>query len=716
MAVWSAEIGARDAGPGAVTLLAGTSFCISAANGDMDTRRPHGLFFRDTRFVSGWHLRVNGRSLESLSGMAGETYRATFVGRMAPAEGEEHSHLLVERHRHLDGGLRERIVVTNHSALPAQCHLHLAVEADFSDLFDVKEGRTRPVPGVEVRETDTGILFESVHGGQVRTVLVSDPQATAGGHHLAYRIDLPPQGTWSTEVRVTPRLDGVGPEEDAHATRYGALSLPEFRERAWRERVPQATYSYPPLARIMGTSRTDLGSLRIFDPDRPERVAVAAGSPWFMALFGRDAILSSFMSLPLDPSLAHGTIQTLAELQGTRVDPRSEEQPGKILHEVRLGASTLLALGGGRAYYGTVDATPLFVMLAGELTRWGFETDIMENLMPAVDRAMSWITDYGDSDGDGFVEYERANPEGLINQGWKDSWDGITFADGALASAPLALCEVQGYVYAAYVSRALMAGRVGDAELSALWASRAQRLKEEFNDRFWLPQKGYFALALDRDKVPVDSLASNMGHCLWSGIVDEEKAPLVAERLMARDMFSGWGVRTLSTRMGAYDPASYHNGSIWPHDNALIAAGLMRYGFIEESQRIAVALVEAAEAFGGRLPELFCGLDRSIQATPIPYPTSCSPQAWAAATPIHLMRVMLRLDPCLPTGELFLAPALPPEWGEVQVRNLPLGVSRVSLRASRDQAAVEGMPPEVALRQIPRKPLADLIDVLPRAR
>jgi glycogen debranching enzyme len=261
-----------------------------------------------------------------------------------------------------------------------------------------------------------------------------------------------------------------------------------------------------------------------------------------------------------------------------------------------------------------------------------------------------------------------------------------------------------------------MASRAGDSETALLWASRAQRLKEEFNDRFWLPKKGYFALALDGDKVPVDSCASNMGHALWSGIVDEDKAPLVAERLMADDMFSGWGVRTLSTRMGAYDPASYHNGSIWPHDNALIAAGLMRYGFVEESQRLAVALLEAAEAFGGRLPELFCGLDRKLQAAPVPYPTSCSPQAWAAATPVHLMRVLLRLDPCLPTDELFLAPVLPAEWGEVRVDNLPLGASRISLRATRDQAAVEGMPPEVELRQTARRPLADLIDVLPRTR
>jgi glycogen debranching enzyme len=283
---------------------------------------------------------------------------------------------------------------------------------------------------------------------------------------------------------------------------------------------------------VLNRSQSDLGSLRIFDDEHANRVAVAAGAPWFMALFGRDSLLSSYMSLLVDPNLAAGTLQTLAGMQGTKVDPDSEEEPGRIPHEVRLGVTAGMALGG-TAYYGTADATPLFVATLGELSRWGLGDDIIEPLLPHADRAMEWIEHFGDRDGDGFVEYMRPNPHGLLNQGWKDSWDGINFADGRMAEPPIALCEVQGYVYAAYVGRSLLARWSGDSELERHWAERAAVLKRLFNERFWLPDKGYFAIALDKDKQPVDSCASNMGHCLWVGIVDEDKAPMVAKHLMS---------------------------------------------------------------------------------------------------------------------------------------------------------------------------------------
>jgi glycogen debranching enzyme len=353
----------------------------------------------------------------------------------------------------------------------------------------------------------------------------------------------------------------------------------------------------------------------------------------------------------------------------------------------------------------------LFVTLAGELTRWGFHSEVSESLLPAVDRALDWIRDYGDSDGDGFVEYARATDHGLLNQGWKDSGDGINFADGTLAQAPIALCEVQGYVYTAYLSRALMAQEDGDLKLAEVWGARAAELKRKFNEQFWLPERGYFAIALDRDKRPVDACASNMGHCLWSGIVDDEKAPLVAERLMSDTMFTGWGVRTLASDMAAYNPASYHNGSVWPHDNALIAGGLMRYGFVEEAQRLVLGLLDAAEAFGGRLPELFCGLDRKSYGTPVPYPSSCSPQAWAAATPVHLLRVLLRFDPCLTHGGLWLAPVVPEGFGDIKMRNIPLTGSRIAVEVVDGKTRVTDLPENVSLHSEARKPLADLLDV-----
>jgi glycogen debranching enzyme len=414
------------------------------------------------------------------------------------------------------------------------------------------------------------------------------------------------------------------------------------------------------LQRTLHRSQQDVGALRIFDPEDPTLAAVAAGAPWFMALFGRDSLLTAYMALPVDRSLALGTLRTLARHQGRTTEPATEEEPGRILHEVRLGVDSGLSLGGGNIYYGTVDATPLFVVLLGEFARWGGDRRLVEELLPHADRALTWMERYGDRDADGFIEYRRATDRGLQNQGWKDSWDGITFADGRPAEAPIALGEVQGYAYDAFRARAELASWLNDDAGARRWSQRAAALKAAFNDRFWLPERGWYALALDRDKNPIDACASNMGHCLWSGIVDAEKAPLVAEHLLSPAMFTGWGIRTLSSAMGAYDPVSYHNGSVWPHDNALVVAGLMRYGFVTSAQRIAEALLAAAEHFGGRLPELFCGFDRGEFAEPVPYPTSCSPQAWASVTPVQLIRTLLRFDPELPQKRLWVAPVLPP--------------------------------------------------------
>jgi len=336
-------------------------------------------------------------------------------------------------------------------------------------------------------------------------------------------------------------------------------------------------------------------------------------------------------------------------------------------------------------------------MLLGELNRWGAAWTDVAPLLPHADRALRWVDEHGDRDGDGFVEYQRLTDRGLANQGWKDSWDGVTDASGRLVTAPVALCEVQGYVYAAYVARAELARREGDTDAAARWGERAAKLRRDFNEAFWLPDRGYYALALDADKRPVDALASNMGHCLWTGIVDAEKAPSVAAHLMSAPMFSGWGVRTLATSMGAYNAMGYHNGSVWPHDNALVAAGLMRYGFVEEAQTIALAMLDAAEALGGRLPELFCGFDRAAFQAPIRYPTSCSPQAWAAAAPLLMLRTMLRLDPALPERTVHLAPAVPAALLPLRVERLPLGGSELTIDITAEGWSADGLPEGVAV-------------------
>lgn len=701
MTGWNTDTLAQTAGDGAITIVEGSSFCVSAANGDIVPELPHGVFFRDTRLVSRWTLLIDGAPVEALSSATPQPFQAVMIGRAGHIPGRADTPLIVERDRRVDNGLRETLTLKSYSREPVFYRVELIAESDFADIFEVKEGRATGEPRPAGEESPGRLRIDSSRSDRSFGLAISAPGAVASGDRLSFDVILGPRGTWSAEVRVAPIVDD---EEVSIGTETGPIPQlePARRFLAWQSGIPVPSLEDVTLERVVLQSQRDLGSLRIFDPRHPERAVVAAGVPWFMALFGRDSLLTALMSLPLDPTLAVGTLQTLADLQGTKFERYSEEQPGKILHEVRLGATANLALGGGSVYYGTVDATPLFVVVLGELARWGALPDDASDLIEAADRALEWIARDGDRDGDGFVEYGRMNEHGLVNQGWKDSWDGISFADGTLAEAPIALCEVQGYVYAAYETRAALATIQGDAAGAEEWNTRAQELKREFNERFWLPDRGYFAIALDGQKRPVDACASNMGHCLWSGIVDDDKADAVAERLLSNEMFSGWGVRTLATDMGAYNPASYHNGSVWPHDNAIIAAGLMRYGFVEEANRIVFGLFEAASHYGGRLPELFCGFDRTEYPEPVSYPASCSPQAWAAATPFSLLRTTLRFDPSVPTGDLWLAPTSTSDLGDIHLRNMPFAGARISVDATRKGASVAGLPAGVTLHRSPR--------------
>jgi len=711
MGAWTPEVEPTSSGSGAVTLVEGSSFCICAPSGDLGGAGGHGVFFRDTRILSRWDLRVDGEAPEALAAMTPEPYRATFLGRLPRRSGRTDTNLLVQRDRSVGNGLREDVVLLNPGAEPAACTVTVSVEADFADLFAVKEGRVqargergvrtqgeRLVLGQRWRDDHRGAVVLAP-GGSLDAV----PGVARSAGSVRYDVVVPARGRWTTSLLVQAVVDG---EEVAPSFPLGRPlreSLPAQRLQRWQESTPIATAGHEGLQRVLRRSQQDLGALRIFDPEDPSLAAVAAGAPWFMALFGRDSLLIAYRALPVDRSLALGTLRTLARHQGRAVDPLTEEEPGRILHEVRLGVESGLSLGGGSAYYGTVDASPLFVVLLGELARWGAAPGEVAELLPHADRALEWVRSHGDRDGDGFVGYRRATDRGLANQGWKDSWDGITFADGRPAEAPIALCEVQGYVYDAYRTRAELARLVAGEDVAHEWDDRAARLKRAFNERFWIPERGWFALALDRDGRRVDACASNMGHCLWSGVVDEDKAPLVADHLLSPAMFSGWGVRTLSAAMGAYDPVSYHNGSVWPHDNALVVAGLVRYGLVEHAQRVASALLEAAEHFAGRLPELFCGFDRDEYPEPVPYPTSCSPQAWAAAAPVHLVRTLLRFDPDLPHHQLRVDPVLPPAFTPLRVEGVALGDTRIDLEVSADDVVVGGVPRGVDVLQEPRR-------------
>ncbi|OLF16324.1 amylo-alpha-1,6-glucosidase [Actinophytocola xanthii] len=657
-------------GTAGVTLVAGGTFCLSDATGDIAPGAAHGLFVRDTRVLSRWELRLDGHPAQALTVLAREAFGARFVLRAG-------STLLLVRDRVVDDGLRETVTVHNLGREPAEVRLELTVAADLADLFAVKEGRARP-GGAEPRVVGGELLLGDPDGARGVAVGATAGPAVLPGT-LSWRVVVPARSRWSTEVTARPL--------DAPARRG-----PAGGARAWRAACTEVTAGDPALTGVLRRSVSDLGALLMHDPAHG-RPFVAAGAPWFMTLFGRDSLLTAWMALPLDVGLALGTLRVLAEAQGRAVAPASEEEPGRIMHELRRGPDSAAVLGGSR-YYGTADATPLFVMLLAECWRWGADEEAVRALLPAADAALAWTARHGD----GFVAYRRVTDRGLVNQGWKDSADGVNDAGGRSAIPPIALCEVQGYVYAALLGRAELAEWFDDPAGAARLRERAERLRQRFAESFWLPERGWFAIALDGDRRPVDALTSNAAHCLWTGIATDEHAAVLVERLGEPDMDTGYGLRTLAASMGAYNPMSYHNGSVWPHDTAIAVAGLLRYahlpGAVELAQRLAGGVLDAAAAFGGRLPELYCGFAREEFSPPVPYPTSCSPQAWAAAAPLLLVRALLGLDPHVPRRTLSTTPRLPPSWGGITLSGLGLGPVTVDLTATADTATVTGLPPD----------------------
>lgn len=670
---------------GLVTIVEGSSFCLSEPDGDIRPMAGQGAFFSDARVVSRLELYVNGRPTESIDVARPDPFTATFVSHCA-----DEPSILVVRRRYVGQGLREDLLVRSHAATPVDLRVELRIDADFADLFAVKEGRARPAPELDHRVRAERLIFEGRVAGRLHTLVAAADGAQADAGRLTWHIPLAPGAEWSTCVQLM-----AGVDESELQARYPCdlpveSAEPIQRLMSWRDEVADVVTEPAELGDMVRRGVDDVGSLRIFDPDHPTRPIVAAGAPWFMTLFGRDSLLSAWMMLPVDPALCLGVLETLAELQGRTVDDTTEEQPGRILHEVRFGSSIGLGRGGSDVYYGTVDATPLFVMTVAEAWRWGVDPDPLRALLPACRRAVGWIDEHGDRDRDGFVEYQRPGSEtGLRNQGWKDSWNGVTDSSGAIPDPPIALCEVQGYVYAARLGLAELEDAFGDPALAARQREAADRLRRRFDEAFWMPDRGAFALGLDGDKVPIDALASNMGHCLWTGIAMPSRTASVADHLAGPTMFSGWGVRTLAAGEGAYDPLSYHNGSVWPHDTALCAAGLMRYGHVAAAHRLIGGLVDAAGVHRDALPELFAGIGRDEIPVPVRYPSACSPQAWAAAAPALALRTLLRIDPTGPGQPVHIAPALPDWLTTISVQGLHLGASRLAVSASPDGAQVE---------------------------
>jgi glycogen debranching enzyme len=692
-----------------VTLVEGRTFAISDQSGDMVADAAQGLFVLDTRVLSQFQLRVNGAPLQTLAVESREPYACTFVMLAHPAPGQADSDVSVLRRRHVGKGLRETLAITNYGLEAVPVTVELRVDADFADLFAVKEGRVDAFRDRSARTENGTLWFEGYDGPATQRVTITPSGSPAVRAGMAvWETKVGPGQTWETCIEVTIDIDGVRIEPRFPCGQRDDKAVPAERLRAWRARVPRVDTDHRGLADAVSRSDEDLGALRIFDADHPEEPILAAGAPWFMTVFGRDSLLTSWMSLITDSTLAAGVLTTLARFQGEDENPETEEEPGKILHEMRFDGATSTSLDQAQVYYGTVDATPLFVMLMGELQRWNPGHELTMRLLPNAKRALEWIENYGDRDGDGYVEYARSTETGLANQGWKDSWDSVRHADGRLAEGPIALCEVQAYVYAAYVAAAHYGAATKDEAIFERYRTKARDLQRRFNEDFWIDSEGTFALALDGDKNQVAAVSSNVGHCLWTGIVDPEKAPSVADRLLADDMFSGWGVRTLSTKMPAYNPASYHNGSVWPHDNALCAQGLARYGFVEHAQRVITAQMAASERISGSLPELFAGYPRDEIAVPAAYPTACSPQAWAAAAPLMWLRTLLRLDPWAPRDRLYVAPILPPSIRRLHVEGLQIGERSFGIRVEDDTVEVKGAE-GVEIIEEPRPAISTLL-------
>lgn len=571
---------------------------------------------------------------------------------------------------------------------PVKLPLTVRLAADFADVFEVRGVRWRASRGRAMvpKAQDCKVLFgyEGQDGVFRETLVEFDPAPSATDADpdratVGWEIELEPGRETTVLITVLP---ASGHHQHPRRSYPDAARELDQDRRRWIAGCTRIETDNELFQAVLAASTRDLHAL--LAPVQGQRIP-AAGIPWYVAPFGRDSLLTCYESMLLEPRLARNTLLALAALQARQDEPWRDAEPGKILHELRSGELARAGLIPHTPYYGTVDATPLFVLLAAAYWRWTADLDTLSALRPALDAALEWIDTHGDSDGDGFVEYQRRSPAGLLNQGWKDSEDAVLHADGAPAEGPIALVEVQGYVYLAKLRIAELYETVGERDRAERLRAQAQTLREAFNDAFWDQQQGTFALALDGRKRQVRSVTSNPGHCLYCGIVDEDKADRLAERLMADDMFSGWGIRTLSTRSPAYNPMSYHNGSVWPHDNAIIAAGLKRYGHAEATLRIASAMFEiAARARDFRLAELYCGFDRTDTSEIVSYPVACTPQAWAAATPFMLLQAMLGITAHAPTRTLGVIQPHMPDWlGRAELHRLRIGHAHVNLAFSQ---------------------------------
>ena len=708
-----------------LVLKEGEIFLFSKESGDIDGDRPdstQGLYYRDTRFLSLLSLTANGQPPNLLTFSGYRNFMATFqfANDIWSLPGDliaRQRTLSFRRSRFVGDGLHERIGAVNYNRFPVPLSIVLTFGADFRDIFDIrgyssspdargdliepeyKNGKVvlryagrdgadrateirfnRPPTSVEIQPPRTSNHAPTVEGGlcwrvQATWDLMLDTGAPFSLAYYAMPVvqDFSPKPFLLEEPEPPPQPIGQGRFD--RAVDHVRLSYTEWDAQCTSFSSDNADFNA-----LVSRSVQDL---RLLSQRDGEAYFPSAGIPLFCCPFGRDSIITALQTLSLNPLVAVGTLRVLARYQGDVEDEWREEQPGKILHEMRFGELAHLGVVPHTPYYGTADATPLFVLLFAETMRWLDDDALYAELLPNVRRALEWMDSYGDVDGDGFVEYVASkSPVGLRNQVWKDSPESMQMPDGSLAETPIAAVEVQGYVYAAKRGLARLVRRKGEGEWADQLDAEAARLKQRFNEAFWMPEEQFFAQGLDRDKQQVPTITSNPGHCLWSGIVDDERAPHVVRRLMQADMLSGWGIRTVSDLSPSYNPMTYHNGSVWPHDNAIIVAGMKRYGFHDEANEVITQIVEAAQHFSYlRLPELYCGFsrDRMYGSGPAEYPVSCSPQAWAAGATLLMLQAVLGMSVDAEESRVHLRPRLPAWLQQVTINNMRIGPKRVSI-------------------------------------
>jgi glycogen debranching enzyme len=649
-----------------LVVLDGSTFFVSDARGDVEDGEAQGFFFRDVRHLSRWRLLVDGAPIRTLTSRSLNYYSARIFGTPAAVHVGVNSPMSIRRDRVVADGVHEDIFIENHSNEARRARIELELAADFQDVFEVKEGIQKKEGRTWLERDGERIALSYERDGFRRSTRVAFSRRGEfrdGG--IRFDLQLAPRERWSTCVDVTCVADGIEIKPRAGHGGIGKLQpqMPLTLEQ-WIDNAPRLETDFDALEHTYQKTLVDLAALQFRPQDDLECSLPAAGLPWFMAMFGRDSLLTAYAALPFQSHLANAALVALADRQAKANDDSADAEPGKILHELRRGR--LVSLG---PYYGTHDATPLFLILLDEYERWTGDVGLVKRLERAARAAIAWMEGPGDPDRDGYLEYKARSSKGLVNQCWKDSWNSILFADGRIAEPPIATCEVQGYAYDARIRSARLAREVWrDAGLARRLETDAAALRERFLRDFWNEARGHFALALDRRKQQVDSLASNVGHLLWSGILDKGRAEATALRLMSPELFSGWGVRTMSSSDAGYNPIEYHNGTVWPHDTMLIAEGLRRYGFRDQASTLAVATVDAAAQFEYRLPEVFAGFARAETGIAVQYPTASRPQAWAAAAPLLSLRTLLGLDPI--GDQLRVEPHLPERIRCLRLRSI----------------------------------------------